>query len=335
VANKSPDEARGKKETIRFQDLKTVGLLGCGTFGYVELQEHTKTGHTYAMKTLSKGFIVRAHMQESVMNEKKILMMTNSPFVIKLFETFNEKESMAFLLEPALGGELLTVYKAKGFYGEEKHAKFYLACVTLALDHLHARRIIYRDLKPENLVLNKHGIAKLIDMGLAKFVIGRTFTTCGTPEYFSPEMISSTGHTSATDWWALGILGFELMAGHTPFAAVHPMGIYSNVVKGIDKVKFPPKCQGTVKDLIKCLLQQDPSWRLPMKPGGVQNLKDHSWFSLWDWDSLQALTLEPPFKPTVRNKKDLSNIKASREDMPRPVDYIDDGSGWDKDFATS
>jgi len=330
-----PPELELKKlVNIKFEELKLIGLLGCGTFGFVELYEDRPTGHTYALKTMSKGFIVKSSMQECVIHEKKILMMTNSPFVIKLFETFNHDQTISFLMEPALGGELLCTYKGKGFYGSEEHAKFYMGCVTLAFEHLHARRIIYRDLKPENLVLNKHGFAKLVDMGLAKFVIGKTFTTCGTPEYFSPEMVSSTGHTIAVDWWGLGILIFELMTGHTPFSSVHPMGIYSNVTKGIKIVKFPPKCQGYVQDLIKELLVTDPSWRLPMRSGGVENIMRHPWSNSFDWEALKTGTILPPYKPTVRNKRDLANVSARKEDMPKMIDYIDDGSGWDEEFAT-
>merc|ERR1719361_1706997 len=121
-------------------------------------------------------------MQESVMNEKNILLITNSEFIIKLWETYNGSQTLYFLLEPALGGELYATYNRKGFHGSDKHAKFYSAGVVFAFEHVHERRIIYRDLKPENLLLTETGQIKLTDMGLAKFVIGKTYTTCGTPE---------------------------------------------------------------------------------------------------------------------------------------------------------
>ncbi|CAJ1462251.1 unnamed protein product [Effrenium voratum] len=178
-------------------------------------------------------------------------------------------------MEPALGGELYATYNRKGLHGSEKHTKFYIAGTVCALAHLHERRIIYRDLKPENLLLSEGGQLKLTDMGLAKFVVGKTYTTCGTPDYFSPELIASSGHTIAVDWWTLGILLFELMAGHPPFESPTPMETYSKVMKGIGKVKMPPKCQGAIGDLIKGLLKKEPSERLPMRPGSTQNLKDH------------------------------------------------------------
>jgi|Transcript_2938 cGMP-dependent protein kinase len=329
----NPNDTVGKDKILR-KDLSKVGLLGCGGFGAVELFEHKKTGETYAMKGLSKGYIVKTGMQDSVMNEKNILMMTNSHFIIKLYECYNGSQTLYFLMEPALGGELYATYNRKGFHGSEKHAKFYCAGVVFAFEHMHERRIIYRDLKPENLLLNEIGKIKLTDMGLAKFVIGKTYTTCGTPDYFAPELIASTGHTNAVDWWTLGILTFELMSGHPPFESAYPMQIYSKVMKGISKVPFPPKCQGAVGELIKALLKKEPSERLPMQPKGQTKLRESKWYAGFDWKAMQDLSMEVPYKPVVKSKKDIANFSARKEDMPRQIEYKDDGSGWDKDFAT-
>jgi len=327
-------ETTWQRKRIARKDLNKLGLLGCGGFGYVELWEHTKTKETYAMKALNKGYIVKTHMQDGVMNEKLILTMTNSQFIIRLYDTYNGQQTLYFLLEPALGGELHAVYHRKGFHGSEKHAMYYIAGVVCAFEHLHDRHIIYRDLKPENLLITEKGHPKLTDMGLAKFVIGRTFTTCGTPDYFAPELIASTGHTKAVDWWTLGILLFEFMSGHPPFESPHPMQIYSKVMKGINKVPFPPKCQGAVADLIRCLLQKEPSERLPIRPGGVNNIRTHKWMAAFDWPGLMAVpsAAEPPYVPPFKGPKDISNFNARKEDMPRQIEYKDDGSGWDKDF---
>jgi hypothetical protein len=332
-AQVNPNDSK-RRERISRKELTRIGLLGCGGFGAVELYEHKKTGETYAMKSLSKGYIVKTGMQDSVITEKTILMMTNSRFIIRLYETYNGSQTLYFLMEPALGGELYATYNRKGFHGSEKHAKFYIAGTVYAFEHCHERRIIYRDLKPENLLLNELGHIKLTDMGLAKFVIGKTFTTCGTPDYFSPELIASSGHTNALDWWTLGILMFELMSGNPPFESAYPMQIYSKVMKGINKVQFPPKCQGPVGDLIKALLKKEPSERLPMRPGGIQNIKNHKWYQGFDWEMCKSGELDVPYKPIVKDKKDIANFTARKEDMPKQIEYADDGTGWDKEFAT-
>jgi len=325
-----PDTSSWKRAKILRKDLSPVGLLGCGGFGKVEMYEHKSTGATYAMKALSKGYIVKTGMQESVMNEKFILMMTNSDFIVKLFETYNGSQSLYFLLELALGGELYATYNRKGLHGSEKHAKYYAAGVTFAFEHLHERNVIYRDLKPENLLLTENGEIKLTDMGLAKFVIGKTYTTCGTPDYFAPELIASTGHTRAVDWWTLGVLIFELMSGHPPFESAYPMQIYTKVMKGINKVTMPQKCQGNTGDLIKALLKNEPNERLAMKPGGVKNVKSHKFFEGFAWNDMKNIST--PYKPHVKNKKDLANFCARKEDAPRQIEYHDPGTGWDKDF---
>jgi len=296
------------------------------------MYEHKETGATYAMKALSKGYIVKTGMQDSVMNEKFILMMTNSDFIVKLYETYNGTQSLYFLLELALGGELYATYNRKGLHGSEKHAKYYAAGFTFAFEHLHERNVIYRDLKPENLLLTDKGHIKLTDMGLAKFVIGKTYTTCGTPDYFAPELIASTGHTKAVDWWTLGVLVFELMSGHPPFESAYPMQIYTKVMKGINKVTMPQKCQGHTGDLIRALLKNEPNERLAVKSGGIQNVKNHKFFEGFDWQGMKELSLYPPYEPVVKSKKDLANFCARKEDAPRQLEYRDPGTGWDRDF---
>merc|ERR1719235_2854942 len=258
--------------------------------------------------------------------------MTDSVFIIKLFETYREEQTLYFLLEPCLGGELYETYGRKGLHGSEAHAKFYIASVICAFEHLHERRVIYRDLKPENVLLDDKGFAKLTDMGLAKFVIGRTYTTCGTPDYFAPEVIASTGHNRSVDWWTLGILVFELMTGHPPFESSDPMGTYMKVMQGIEKVRFPHACHGPIEDLVKNLCKKEPSERLAMRSGGVANIKKQTWLAEFDWAGLVARTLEPPYKPKVKSATDLANFSAREEDAPRQVKYVDDGSGWDADF---
>jgi len=319
---------------IKRKDLTRLGLLGCGGFGAVEMVEH-KSGECYALKALSKGYVLKTGMQKSVMSEKDVQLMCDSPFVVKLYETYNSSQSLYLLLELALGGELYATYNKKGLWGNEKCAKFYVAGTLYAFDHLHDRKIIFRDLKPENLLLNEKGQVKLTDMGLAKVVVGKTFTTCGTPDYFAPELIASKGHTVAVDWWTLGILNFELLGGHPPFESASPMQIYQKVTKGINKVSFPKACKGAAETLIKGNCHANPSERFPMKKGGTNNVKNADWYKGFDWDKMEGLTMDAPYKPPIKNKKDMANFSARKEDMPPQVPYKDPKNDWDKDFATS
>jgi len=303
----------------------------------VQLVEHTKTSDTYALKALSKGYVVKSGMQQSVMSEKKVQIMCDSPFIVKLYETFNSDNSLYLLLELALGGELYATYNRKNLWGSESCARFYSSGTTLAFEHLHGKKIIFRDLKPENLLLNEKGQVKLTDMGLAKVCVGKTYTTCGTPDYFAPELIASKGHTHAVDWWTLGILVFELLSGHPPFESATPMQIYRKVSRGIDKINFPAKLKGPAEDLVKGLCRPAPSERLPMRKGGTTNIRKHPWYTKgnFDWAAMEDLTLEPPYKPKVKSKKDAANFSARKEDMPPQLSYKPDGTGWDEGFATS
>jgi len=330
-----PQENKARKQ-IKRKDLKTLGLLGCGGFGAVELAEHTPTSEMFALKSLSKGYVVKAGMQASVISEKNVQFMCDSKFIVKLHECFNTPEHLQLLLELALGGELYATYNKKNFWGQEPKAKFYAAGTVFAFEHLHEKNVIFRDLKPENLLLNNEGRVKLTDMGLAKVVVGKTYTTCGTPDYFAPELIASKGHTDAVDWWTLGVLTFELMSGHPPFESATPMQIYSKVQKGIGKVTFPKKLKDCkVEGLIKALCCANPSDRLPCKKGGVENIKKHEWYRGFDWEKMWNGTEPPPYKPNVKDPKDKSNFNARKEDMPPQVPYKDPKNGWDKDFATS
>jgi len=261
--------------------------------------------------------------------------MTNSPFLVRLAATFNSKEFLYFLIEPALGGELFTIYQRNRLYGKEAHARFYIACVVMAFEHLHQRRILYRDLKPENVLLDTNGYAKVTDFGLAKFVVGHTYTTCGTPDYFAPEMIMGSGHTLAVDWWTLGVMTYELIVSDAPFSAHEHMAIFKKVKRGIESAKFPNRSASWAK-LVMELCKQEPGQRLPMRRGGVMNIKQSSWYSRvqFDWSSLAARTMVPPYIPQVKSKSDASNFEpCSESDGPPHIPYVDPGTGWDEGFG--
>merc|ERR1712224_445657 len=188
---------------------------------------------------------------------------------------------------------------------------------------------------------------KITDMSLAKLVVGHTFTTCGAPTYMAPEVLAGMGHHRAADWWSLGVLVFELLAGCSPFDHEHRMEIYSKVLRGIARVELPEPCLGPAGDLITALLQPVAVDRLPMRQGGINNVMNHEWFSSFDWAAMRTQSLTPPYVPALEtcpgDLKSLANVDSrvllegfstQREPLPAPVEYRDDMSGWDDEFAT-
>jgi len=313
---------------VRQKDLQRIGKLGVGAFGVVTLEVDKRTGKTYALKAVSKGYLAELNMEYSVLNEKKILKMVDSVFVVRLMATYNGREHVFFLLEAALGGELFTTYERLRLYGSEKHARFYVACVTEALTHLHERHVIYRDLKPENLLLDSTGYCKLTDMGLAKVVqSGLTRSVVGTPDYMAPEVIMQSGHGKAVDWWMLGVLLFELLSGRAPFEAPTTLQTYDLIQKGIEHTFFPPDCPRRGTELIKVLCRHNPESRIR-----TPVLREHGFFRGYDWAQLRLLRLEPPYRPVVRGPRDLGNFRSLEGEDPPLKPYHDNGSGWDIGF---
>lgn len=181
----------------------------------------------------------------------------------------------------------------------------YAAQVALVFEYLHSKNIVYRDLKPENLLISEDGYLKLTDFGFAKVVESRTFTLCGTPEYLAPEILLNQGHGKAVDWWTLGILIYEMNAGIDPFTDDDPMNIYQNILKG--KIKYPREFDKYLqnlfrdaKSLVKHLLVADLSKRYGNLKGGVEDIKQHRWFNKIDWKNLLAKKLPVFYKPSVK-----------------------------------
>lgn len=178
-------------------------------------------------------------------------------------------------------------------------AKFYAAEVTLALEYLHSRNIIYRDLKPENLLLDRHGHLKITDFGFAKRVPDKTWTLCGTPDYLAPEVVSNKGYNKSVDWWSLGILVYEMLCGYTPFwDSGSPMKIYENILRG--KVKYPSYLDNQARDLLEKLITADLSKRLGNLYGGSEDVKRHPWFAEVTWERLAKKDIDAPYSPPVK-----------------------------------
>jgi len=220
------------------------------------------------------------------MSEKRCMEMFDHPFLVKLYQTYKDKDRLYFLLEPCLGGDLFSMLRQKTMVDEDA-ARFYAGSVVLAFEYMHARDIIYRDLKPENLLLDKSGYLKVTDFGFARFIgDGRTFTLCGTPDYLSPEIVAGKGHGKGVDWWTLGIFIFEMLASYPPFFDEDPMKTYEKILHG--KVTFPMHFSKDAISIITKLLQHKATRRLGVMKGGAKLIKKHPWFKNFDFDALVA-----------------------------------------------
>lgn len=291
-----------------------------------------------ALKSLSKGMLVKRSLQKSVTSEKQVMQKADSPFIVKLLATFDAAQHLHFLMEAAMGGDLFTVYCRHSLYGSAAHARFYAACAARALEHLHGRRCLYRDLKMENLVLDCGGYAKLCDFGLATCLAsrpdGRARTVCGTLGYMAPEVAGGDGYSYAVDWWGLGILVFELMRGTSPFSAPAPWQIHAKVAAGIESVTGHLR-GGTWLRLVRALCCKGPGLRLPMLPGGLQNVEEHAWFdeAAFPWAAHRRRELAPPHAPEpLEGAGDLRHFSPEGQSRPPDVCYESQGTGWTAGF---
>ncbi|KAL4103056.1 hypothetical protein PRIC1_006793 [Phytophthora ramorum] len=307
------------------EELEVLQTLGRGAFGRVRLVRHAASNRAYALKCLIKSHIVENNLKEHVLNEKRVMLALDHPFILKLYTTFKDRTHLYFLVELALGGELFTYLRRRDHF-EEPIARFYIASVVLVFQHMHSKSIVYRDLKPENILLDNEGFMKLADFGLAKLVTDRTWTLCGTPDYLAPEIILNKGHDKAVDYWALGILIFELMTGSAPFYAQDPMQIYALIIQG--NIKFPAYMGRASVDLVQKLLCQNPARRLGNMKHGIKDIINHRWFSSFQWESLRNKSMRPPIVPQVRDDFDTSNFEDFRHEVEDPGNECD----WDPDF---
>ncbi|MED6248138.1 cGMP-dependent protein kinase 1 [Ataeniobius toweri] len=341
VSNKVYEDAEAKANyeaenaffsSLKLNDFNIIDTLGVGGFGRVELvQLKNEESKTFAMKILKKRHIVDTRQQEHIRAEKHIMTEAHSDFIVRLYRTFKDSKYLYMLLESCLGGELWTILRDRGSF-DDSTTRFYTGCVVEAFSYLHAKGIIYRDLKPENLILDSRGYAKLVDFGFAKKIgfCKKTWTFCGTPEYVAPEIILNKGHDVSADYWSLGILMYELLTGSPPFSGPDPMKTYNIILRGIDMIEFPKKITKNASNLIKKLCRDSPSERLGNLKNGVKDIQKHKWFEGFNWDGLRKGTLTPPITPKVSSPIDTSNFDNFPEDTDEPPP--DDNSGWDYDF---
>jgi cGMP-dependent protein kinase len=329
------EEVIGPKTDFKYEDLKILRTIGTGTFGRVKLVQHKASGMACALKAMNKSDVVASHQEINIMAEKNLLFAcSGSRFVLGLLQTYNFPNQIFMLMEFIQGGELWSyIYEktntvqrnpAGGF--EISAAKFYASNVILAFKHLHAKNIAYRDLKPENLLIDGKGYVKVIDFGFAKkfpYVkngkpLNKTFTLCGTPEYLAPEIVMSKGYDKSVDCWALGCLIFELSLARTPFQADYTTKIFQNIVNSDKVLSFPPRMDPMHVSLVRKLLNANPAFRIGNLSGGIDDIMRDPFFSSVDWAATEQGLVESPYKPAVTGALDAANFDAYDEETGIP-----------------
>uniref|UniRef100_A0A8C1G3S5 Protein kinase X-linked n=1 Tax=Cyprinus carpio TaxID=7962 RepID=A0A8C1G3S5_CYPCA len=280
--------------TYTLDDLDTIATVGTGTFGRVFLVKDKKTRGFFALKAMKIPDVIRLKQEQHVHNEKEVLTEVNHPFLVRLFWTHHDDRFLYMLMEYVNGGELFSYLRNRGRFSNST-GMFYSAEIVCAIEYLHSKEIVYRDLKPENILLDSEGHIRLTDFGFAKKLSERTWTLCGTPEYLAPEVIQSKGHGRAVDWWALGVLIFEMLAG-AHFFIFFSVEYWRHL------------------DLIKKFLVIDRARRLGNMKNGADDVKKHRWFKSVDWDSVPCKKLKPPIVPKVSHEGDTSNFDTYPED---------------------
>jgi len=287
-----------------------VAVLGRGHFGKVILARYKNTGEYFAIKALKKGDIIARDEVESLLAEKRIFEVANSmrhPFLVNLFSCFQTKSHVCFVMEYAAGGDLMMHIHADVF--TEPRTVFYTACVVLGLQYLHENKIIYRDLKLDNLLLDTEGYVKIADFGLCKEGMGygdRTGTFCGTPEFLAPEVLTETSYTRAVDWWGLGVLIFEMLVGESPFPGDDEEEVFDSIVN--DEVRYPRFLSLEAIAIMRRLLRKNPERRLGATDRDAEDVKKQAFFRNVSWEDLLMRRVPPPFVPTITGTEDVSNF---------------------------
>ncbi len=292
-------------------DFETLRCLGKGTYGTVLLVKQRSTGRLFAQKQFKKAsLVVHKKLVEQTKTERQILESVNRhPFVVKLYYAFQDQEKLYLILEYGQGGELFTHLSTERMFSEET-AAFYMAELVLALTHLHDNLgVVYRDLKPENCLLDAEGHLLLTDFGLSKVAVDseECNSILGTVEYMAPEVILGKKYGKAVDWWSLGALGFDLMTGHPPFRGPNHAKIQDSIVR--QKLVMPFFLSADAKDLLTRLLRKDPAKRLGSQmPKDLAIIKKHRFFRKIDWKKLAARELEPPVQPLITDPELAENF---------------------------
>ncbi|XP_072563214.1 serine/threonine-protein kinase N2-like isoform X1 [Paramormyrops kingsleyae] len=322
-----PEEGNGpksrsarKREGLQMEDFRCISVLGRGHFGKVLLAEYKENRKLYAIKALKKGDIVTRDEVDSLMCEKRIFETINAsrhPFLVNLYGCFQTAEHVCFVMEYSPGGDLMIHIHTSIF--SEPQARFYAACVLLGLEFLHQNKIVYRDLKLDNLLMDADGFVRIADFGLCKEGMGhgdRTSTFCGTPEFLAPEVLTEDNYTRAVDWWGMGVLLFEMLVGESPFPGEDEEEVFDSIVN--DKVRYPKFLSPESVSIMQKLLEKNAEKRLGAGEQDAAEVKRQPFFQAINWEALLAKKVKPPFVPSIKGATDVSNFDEEFTSL-RPV----------------
>eukprot|EP00937_MAST-01D_sp_MAST-1D-sp2_P003718 g3718.t1 len=315
---------------IDLRELEPTRVLGTGGLGRVWLTRHKDTADPFAVKVMHKAVVGNNNDEEAVLREMKIMADLRHPFILRLVTAMHGPSHIYFILEYVEGGDLFDyIHSVKGGRLDEKTACFYMACVSDALADIHEQNIAYRDLKPENVMLDEQGYVKIVDFGFAKELnacAGRTYSQVGTVEYFAPELVNpARGHDRAVDLWAFGVLLYEIIVGHTPFAK--SSGDRDDTMGAILDCDYSMHSRiksKSLRDLIRRLLVIDPYGRLGRSRRGVLDVQSHAWFQEngINWGELCLRKRTAPWVPKIKSpaaKKAKAKAEAEAEAAQRTM----------------
>lgn len=322
---------------ITMLDLRLKAIVGRGSFGVVKLVHHkSDKDRVYALKCVGKKQVVRQGQQKSIRIERDINAQCYHPCIMQFIKTFQDSKNVYFLTEFLGGGDLFFAIREIGQLTKAA-SQFYSGSICMALEYLHARGIIYRDLKPENVLLDFKGNTKLVDFGCCKKAL-RTNTLVGTPEYFAPETIQGKGYTCAIDWWALGVMMHEFIVGPLPFGkdTDDQMELHKEIMEA--PLEFPDFIQDeSGVSIISGLLERTPELRLGASQKGAKEIKEHPYFDKFDWNALVGRQLPTPWRPnqeSLQSQWEFFNSEEVADELEEwvPGAKMEPGMEWAVDF---